>query len=112
MAQHPHQCILAVSSLLVTASCSTLSTFDTSSPASLATSSPHTGYIRQLASHTDSTTGVSYLVSTGEDKLLVVSALPSLEVLSSRTLIKRANALDMTEKGEILVGDKFGDVYQ
>lgn len=53
----------------------------------------------------------TYLISTGEDKHLHVSQLPSLELLSSRELVKRANALSVTSDGVIVVGDKFGDVY-
>ncbi|SCZ87756.1 BZ3500_MvSof-1268-A1-R1_Chr2-3g05224 [Microbotryum saponariae] len=34
-----------------------------------------------------------------------------LELRSSRELVKRANAMQVTEKAEIVVGDKFGDVY-
>lgn len=51
------------------------------------------------------------MISTGEDKQLQVSRLPQLELVNSRPLPKRANALEVTQKGEIVVGDKFGDVY-
>lgn len=82
-----------------------------SSSALVATSTPHTSLIRHLVAFTDSSTSTTYLISTGEDKLLVVSSLPTLETLSTRELVKRANALSITAEGEIVVGDKFGDVY-
>jgi tRNA (guanine-N(7)-)-methyltransferase subunit TRM82 len=62
-----------------------------------------------LATYTEN--DKTYLVSTGEDKHLHVSILPSLELESSRELVKRANALELTHDGTIIVGDKFGDVY-
>ena len=77
----------------------------------VATSAPHTALIRLLVIHRDDSTGVEHLIATGEDKLLTVSTLPSLTLLSTRELIKRANALSVTEDGTIVVGDKFGDVY-
>jgi hypothetical protein len=65
--------------------------------------------VRLLASYVDGET--TYVISTGEDKLLQVSSLPSLQLINSRELVKRANALTVTEQGTIIVGDKFGDVY-
>lgn len=75
----------------------------------VSTSTNHKQLVRILASYNDGQ--ATYLVSTGEDKLLQVSSLPSLELRSSRELVKRANALTVTEDGTIIVGDKFGDVY-
>lgn len=75
------------------------------------TSTTHSALIRSLATFTDKTSSISYIVSTGEDKQLVVSSLPTLEQVSKRELLKRANALDVTDEGEIIIGDKFGDVY-
>ena len=66
--------------------------------------------MRFLCTYTDPASSAVYLISTGEDKQLQVSRLPQLELVNSRPLPKRANALEVTPKGEI-VGDKFGDVY-
>ncbi|GAA6010797.1 hypothetical protein JCM10207_005847 [Rhodosporidiobolus poonsookiae] len=110
--QHPVQTLLATDQHLVTASGTQLASFDAATNAPLSSSSTaHKALIRFLAPYTDPATGDRFLVSTGEDKLLVVSSLPSLEVVSTREIAKRANALDVTHKGEIVVGDKFGDVY-
>lgn len=67
--------------------------------------------IKLTAIYTDTKTNQQYLIATGEDKLLTVSSLPDLTLLSKRELVKRANALEMTADGVIVVGDKFGDVY-
>lgn len=75
----------------------------------VASSSNHSQLVRLLKTYT--LDGVAYLVSTGEDKMLQVSSLPTLELLSNRELVKRANTLDITQDGEIVVGDKFGDVF-
>lgn len=75
----------------------------------LSTSTAHTALIRLLLVHT--VEARSYLISTGEDKQLVVSSLPDLVEISKRELVKRANDLATTGEGEIVVGDKFGDVY-
>ncbi|GAA5890135.1 hypothetical protein JCM6882_009238 [Rhodosporidiobolus microsporus] len=110
--QHPVQALIATSEHLVTASNTALASFDAATNAPVATSTnAHKSLIRLLATVVDPATGKTLLVSTGEDKLLVVSSLPDLAVVSSRELLKRANALDVTAKGEIVVGDKFGDVY-
>lgn len=79
--------------------------------APIASASNHKGFVRLLATFTDDATKKAYLVSTGDDKALQVSSLPDLQLLSSRDLHKRANALEFTAKGDIVVGDKFGDVY-
>ena len=75
----------------------------------VAQSAHHKQLVRLLSSYKDGDT--TYLISTGEDKLLQVSTVPSLELKSSRELIKRANGLIVTDDGTIVVGDKFGDVY-
>lgn len=67
--------------------------------------------IKLTAIYTDAKTNQQYFIATGEDKLLTVSSLPDLTLLSKRELVKRANALEMTADGVIVVGDKFGDVY-
>ncbi|KAH8928955.1 hypothetical protein BT69DRAFT_1276740 [Atractiella rhizophila] len=73
----------------------------------------HTGLIRQIYIHESTDGGEIYLISTGDDKLLKVWELPKLKLKSSRPLLKRANAIAVTAEGEnILIGDKFGDVYQ
>lgn len=74
-------------------------------------STHHTGLIRYLACTTSASLG-DVVVSTGEDKLLALHKLPSLELIGSITLNKRANALAISPDGLIVVGDKFGDVYQ
>lgn len=79
--------------------------------APIASATNHKALIRLLATFTDDVAKKAYLVSTGEDKLLQVSSLPDLQLLSSRDLPKRANALEVTASGDIVVGDKFGDVY-
>lgn len=114
---HPIQAILEVStsttpssesSLIISASHNKLS----STTATTSTSStPHTGLIRLLSSYLDPSTNKLFLISSGEDKLLIVSSLPDLTVLSKRELVKRANALAVTQDGTIVIGDKFGDVY-
>ncbi|KAI5477966.1 tRNA (guanine-N7-)-methyltransferase subunit Trm82 [Pseudohyphozyma bogoriensis] len=104
---HPHQTLLATPEYLVTASHTTISVYSLATSTLVASSTSHTGLIRILAVTKDS----KHLVSTGEDKLLVVSELPSLKELSKRELIKRANAVALTDKDEIVIGDKFGDVY-
>ncbi|SCV74994.1 BQ2448_8023 [Microbotryum intermedium] len=99
-----------------------------------ATAQDHQGLIRLVACH-----GKRYIVSTGEDKMLnvyeyqsntqaveedkddeqereststtTVASKSKLELRSSRELVKRANAMHVTEQGDIIVGDKFGDVY-
>ncbi|GAA6061127.1 hypothetical protein JCM10212_001727 [Sporobolomyces blumeae] len=109
--QHPVQALATTDALVITASNETLTAFDLATNAQVATSKPHKALVRSLATFTDPATSTSFLVSTGEDKLLVVSSLPSLETLSTRELPKRANAIDVTPQGEIVVGDKFGDVY-
>ncbi|KAK4705033.1 tRNA (guanine-N(7)-)-methyltransferase subunit TRM82, partial [Phenoliferia sp. Uapishka_3] len=102
---HAHQALISTPTHLVTASHSTLSSFSLSGDL-ISTSTPHSALIRLLAFHPP-----NYLISTGEDKKLVVSTLPGLEVVSSRELNKRANGIDVTPEGTILVGDKFGDVF-
>ncbi|GAA5895873.1 Trm82p [Sporobolomyces salmoneus] len=109
--QHPVQALATVDSLLITACSSTLNCFDLSNSTQVSTSTPHKSLIRSLATFTDLASSSQYLISTGEDKQLIVSKLPSLELVSQRELIKRANALEVTKTGEIIVGDKFGDVY-
>ncbi|GAA6053415.1 hypothetical protein JCM3770_002317 [Rhodotorula araucariae] len=108
---HPVQALATTAEHLITASNSQLAVFDVATTALIARASHHKALVRLIAPFVDDKTGKRYLVSTGEDKLLLVSALPSLEVLSSRDLPKRANALDVTATGDIVVGDKFGDVY-
>ncbi|KAL8280131.1 hypothetical protein RQP46_007461 [Phenoliferia psychrophenolica] len=100
-----NEALISTPTHLITASHSTLTAFPLAGGAS-ATSTPHSALIRILAFHAP-----NYLISTGEDKKLVVSTLPGLEVLSSRELNKRANGVAVTPEGTILVGDKFGDVY-
>ncbi|GAA6010125.1 Trm82p [Rhodotorula paludigena] len=111
MSVHPVQCIAATLEHVVTASSSRLCAFDAATTALIATSEAHKGLVRLVAPFTDPATGKSVVVSTGEDKLLVVHSLPDLAVLSSREIPKRANALELTAEGDIVVGDKFGDVY-
>ncbi|GAA6036798.1 hypothetical protein JCM8097_003484 [Rhodosporidiobolus ruineniae] len=110
---HPVQALAATATHLITASHGTLASFDAATNAPVATNSTaHKALIRLLAVYTPAGEGKeSVLVSTGEDKLLVVSSLPDLKTLSARELPKRANALEITQDGEIVVGDKFGDVY-
>lgn len=105
MSHHPHQALISTSTHLVTASHSTLSAFPLAG-GERSTSTPHSALIRLLAFHAP-----NFLISTGEDKKLVVSTLPGLETVSSRELNKRANSVAVTPDGTILVGDKFGDVY-
>ncbi|GAA5984593.1 hypothetical protein JCM11641_006561 [Rhodosporidiobolus odoratus] len=109
--QHPIQVLCSTTEHVITASNTLLSCFDAATNAPISTATPHTALIRLVATYKDDQTNSNYLISTGEDKQLVVSSLPSLEVVNKRELSKRANALDVTEKGEIVVGDKFGDVY-
>ncbi|GAA5982413.1 hypothetical protein JCM5350_000401 [Sporobolomyces pararoseus] len=111
--QHPVQALTTFDTLLITASNTTLNCFDLSTSTLVSTATPHTSLIRSLCCFTEQTNSTStrYLISTGEDKQLIVSKLPSLELVSQRELVKRANALQVTEQGEIVVGDKFGDVY-
>lgn len=55
------------------------------------------------------------VVSTGEDKTLALHKVPSLELIGSFVLNKRANAIAVGQDKEeqvIVVGDKFGDVYK
>ncbi|BGP41173.1 tRNA (guanine-N(7)-)-methyltransferase non-catalytic subunit trm82 [Rhodotorula kratochvilovae] len=110
-AVHPVQALATTADHLITASNTQLAVFDVATTALIARASHHKALVRLIAPFVDEVTGKRYLISTGEDKLLLVSALPSLEVLSTRELPKRANALDVTATGEIVVGDKFGDVY-
>ncbi|GAA5849033.1 hypothetical protein JCM8547_006417 [Rhodosporidiobolus lusitaniae] len=108
--QHPVQALVSTTTHFITASHTLLASFDAATNAPVATSTTaHKALVRLLATY--EAEGKSYLVSTGEDKLLVVSSLPGLEKLSERELSKRANALEVTEGGEIVAGDKFGDVY-
>ncbi|BGP17432.1 hypothetical protein JCM10213_003285 [Rhodosporidiobolus nylandii] len=109
--QHPVQAVTSTPTVLITASAAQLSVFDAATNAPLSSNSTaHTALVRLLAPFVDQD-GKEYLVSTGEDKKLVVFALPTLEVLSTRELVKRANALQITQDGTVVVGDKFGDVY-
>ncbi|GAA5926701.1 Trm82p [Sporobolomyces koalae] len=109
--QHPVQALAVTESLVVTACNSTLACFDLATSTRVATATPHTALVRSLATYHDTATATSFVVSTGEDKQLIVSKLPSLEFVSKREIMKRANTLDVTANGEIVVGDKFGDVY-
>ncbi|BGP25625.1 tRNA guanine-N7-methyltransferase subunit TRM82 [Rhodotorula toruloides] len=109
--EHPVQVLASTKEHIVTASYTKLSVFDAATNAPIASSSNHKALVRLLATFTDDATKKAYLISTGEDKLLEVSSLPDLQLLSSRDLPKRANALEVTATGDIVVGDKFGDVY-
>ncbi|GAA6015557.1 hypothetical protein JCM11491_007155 [Sporobolomyces phaffii] len=109
--QHPVQALSVVDSLVVSAVDCHLSCFDLATSTEVSTATPHSALIRLVATYTDPTTRERFVVSTGEDKQLVVSTLPGLEQKSTRELVKRANALAVTAEGEIVVGDKFGDVY-
>ncbi|GAA5877643.1 hypothetical protein JCM3774_005369 [Rhodotorula dairenensis] len=109
--RHPVQALASTPELLITASDRKISTFDAATTAPIASASHHAALVRFLCTYTDPATSSSYLISTGEDKQLQVAQLPTLDLLSSRPLPKRANALDITPTGEIVVGDKFGDVY-
>ncbi|GAA5948960.1 hypothetical protein JCM3765_003968 [Sporobolomyces pararoseus] len=109
--QHPIQTLTTVDTLLITACNTHLNCFDLSTSTLISSSTPHSSLIRSLACFTEPTSSNRYLISTGEDKQLIVSKLPSLEIVSQRELVKRANALQVTQQGEIVVGDKFGDVY-
>ncbi|KAM0754362.1 hypothetical protein T439DRAFT_321406 [Meredithblackwellia eburnea MCA 4105] len=105
---HAHQALISTPFGLVTASNTTLNLLQSSSSSSVATSAtPHTGMIRLFAFHEP-----NFLLSTGEDKLLIASTLPGMETVSKRELVKRANALVVTREGEVIVGDKFGDVFK
>ncbi|KPV74533.1 uncharacterized protein RHOBADRAFT_54339 [Rhodotorula graminis WP1] len=108
---HPVQVIATTGTHLVAASDRQLSVFDAATNALVATKAHHTALVRLITPCVDPATGTAYLVSTGEDKQLVVSTLPSLDLVSSRELPKRANALDIAPNGDVVVGDKFGDVY-
>ncbi|BGO92487.1 tRNA (guanine-N(7)-)-methyltransferase non-catalytic subunit trm82 [Rhodotorula toruloides] len=109
--EHPVQVLASTTEHIVTASNTKLTVFDAATNAPIASTTNHKGLIRLLATFTDDVAKKAYLVSTGEDKLLQVSSLPDLQLLSSRDLPKRANALEVTASGDIVVGDKFGDVY-
>lgn len=131
--RHPVQVLASTNELLITASDRRICTFDAasvtsrpafqqfsrsltclalySSNAPIGQASHHTELVRFMCTYTDPATGASYLISTGEDKQLLVCKLPNLELQSKRAVSKRANALDVTASGEIVVGDKFGDVY-
>ncbi|GAA5839311.1 hypothetical protein JCM9279_005901 [Rhodotorula babjevae] len=108
---HPVQVIATTATHLIAASDRQLAVFDAATTALVATKTHHNALVRLIAPYVDPATGTAYLVSTGEDKQLVVSSLPSLDHVSSRELPKRANALDVAPNGDIVVGDKFGDVY-
>lgn len=72
----------------------------------------HKDLIRFICTYFDAVTGSLYLVSTGEDKMLMVwKVLPQLELMSSRELNKRANAMCIRPDGTIAIGDKFGDIF-
>ncbi|GAA5987181.1 hypothetical protein JCM10908_001848 [Rhodotorula pacifica] len=109
--QHPVQALASTTELLITASDRRISTFDAATNAPISTATHHAALVRFLCTYSDPASSDVYLISTAEDKRLQVSRLPNLELLSSRPLLKRANALDVTSGGEIVVGDKFGDVY-
>ncbi|GAA6017727.1 hypothetical protein JCM8202_000396 [Rhodotorula sphaerocarpa] len=109
--RHPVQVLASTNELLITASDRRICTFDAASNAPIGQGSHHTELVRFMCTYTDPATGASYLISTGEDKQLLVCKLPNLELQSKRAVSKRANALDVTASGEIVVGDKFGDVY-
>lgn len=74
------------------------------------TDESHTGIIRHVATYTDGNT--VYLASTGEDKQLHVYELPTFANVYTRELPKRATALVISPEGDILISDKFGDVYR
>lgn len=59
---------------------------------------------------TEMTLYKTYLIWFGEDKILHVLDLDTMEMLRDRELVKRACAL-CVEDDLIVVGDKFGDVY-
>ncbi|ORY51213.1 hypothetical protein BCR35DRAFT_356084 [Leucosporidium creatinivorum] len=107
-ALHPLQCLISTEQHIIVASGTKLSLYNSSGHL-VSSSSNHTALVRLLATYTEGEN--TYLISTGEDKHLHVSILPSLELESSRELVKRANALQLTHDGTIIVGDKFGDVY-
>ncbi|EGN96699.1 hypothetical protein SERLA73DRAFT_184834 [Serpula lacrymans var. lacrymans S7.3] len=53
-----------------------------------------------------------FLATVGDDKKLKVWEVGGLKVLSSRELPKRPTRLEFTKSDDILVSDKFGDVFR
>ncbi|KAI6149366.1 WD40-repeat-containing domain protein [Pisolithus tinctorius] len=53
-----------------------------------------------------------YLATAGDDKHLKVWDLESLALMSTRELPKKATGIEFTKGGDILVADKFGDVFR
>ncbi|KAG0148865.1 hypothetical protein CROQUDRAFT_654207 [Cronartium quercuum f. sp. fusiforme G11] len=89
-----------------------------SRPAALAPdpTGSHFGLIRLLVIHQHAATSDgpnrTVLISTGEDKMLKTWDLPTLNLLQSRELAKRATALSVSPNGKhIVIGDKSGDIY-
>lgn len=115
MSAFPHHLLASTATTLVTASHHHLFVFAKNSPtllaSTLAAPVAHKTFIRLIATHVDPATKQEYLVSTSEDKLLLLWKLPNLEFISERELAKRANGLDIAANGDIAVGDKFGDVF-
>ncbi|KAF8840818.1 hypothetical protein BDN67DRAFT_967996 [Paxillus ammoniavirescens] len=53
-----------------------------------------------------------YLATAGDDKRLKIWDLESLTVLSARELPKKPTSIEFTKSNDILVSDKFGDVFK
>ncbi|KIM53403.1 hypothetical protein SCLCIDRAFT_139079 [Scleroderma citrinum Foug A] len=56
--------------------------------------------------------GRTYIATCGDDKHLKVWDLASLALLNSRELPKKPTAVEFTTNDDILVADKFGDVFR
>ena len=53
-----------------------------------------------------------YLATAGDDKQLKIFDLKSFTLLSSRELSKKPTSIEFTRNTDILVSDKFGDVFR
>ncbi|KAM0786589.1 hypothetical protein ACM66B_002044 [Microbotryomycetes sp. NB124-2] len=62
-----------------------------------------------MASYTFGNT--TYLIATGEDRILHVMSMPELKTISRTSLNKRPTAMCLTAEGDVVIADKFGDVY-
>ncbi|KAF8892124.1 WD40-repeat-containing domain protein [Infundibulicybe gibba] len=70
------------------------------------------GPVRCAAVSTEGDDEQGHLATAGDDKQLKVWQLPALTLLSSRELPKKPTAIAFTRTHDILVADKFGDVFR
>ena len=68
-------------------------------------------HLDSLVRHIAFSPDEQHLAALTTDKQLLIYALPSLEVGSSRTLSKRGAHLSFSPSGDVIVTDKVGDIY-